>query len=255
MTKGLCSYTRIGLGLVWMLLMMSTSVFADERLYRLELGIQAGGSYYAGELAPYAFLSMGETYGMQVRCKIDNRWALQFKGQRQRVINTLEAGNQWGLPAGAYQNPMWHFDLMGEFNFFRFGYQSNDYRVRNITPFISVGIGFTAYNVYATRQEEYPMVEVNKESRMNYALYLPVCVGMKWEFAPRWQLQVAWQHQLYMANGDGIEGVIDYRDPGRFNDSYGMNGSNVMNNDVTSTITVGVVFEFAREKNICVQCR
>ena len=255
MTKELCSYTRIGLGLVWMLLMMSTSVFADERLYRLEVGIQAGGAYYAGELAPYAFVSMGETYGMQVRCKIDNRWALQFKGQRQRVINTLEPGNQWGVPAGVYQNPMWHFDLMGEFNFFRFGYQSNDYRVRNITPFISLGIGLTAHNLYATRQEEYPMVEVNKESRMDYALYIPVCLGMKWKFAPRWQLQVAWQHQLYMANGDGIEGAIDYRNPGLINDSYGMNGSNVMNNDVTSTLTVGIVFEFAREKNICVQCR
>ena len=35
---------------------------------------------------------------------------------------------------------------------------------------------------------------------------------------------------------------------------YGMNGSNIMNNDVTSTLTVGVVFEFGREQKPCVMC-
>ena len=33
-----------------------------------------------------------------------------------------------------------------------------------------------------------------------------------------------------------------------------MNGANIMNNDVTSTLTVGLVYEFFREKKSCVIC-
>jgi hypothetical protein len=72
------------------MLLTSTSVFATNRFYRFEIGVQAGAGYYMGELAEYAFVSVGESYGLQLRCKIDERWALQFKGQRQRVINTLK---------------------------------------------------------------------------------------------------------------------------------------------------------------------
>ena len=86
-------------------------------------------------------------------------------------------------------------------------------------------------------------------------MYIPIGVGVKWKFAPRWQLQLAWQHQIYMSNGDGLEGVICQDDPSKFNDSYQMNGSNILNNDIISTLTLGVVFEFAREKKVCVECQ
>ena len=67
-----------------------------------------------------------------------------------------------------------------------------------------------------------------------------------------------------MLNGDGLEGVIAGRKGGPdvwladqdklLNNSHNMNGSNVMNNDVTSTLTVGVVFEFGVKKNRCLLC-
>ena len=53
----------------------------------MEVGVQGGASYYVGELASHVFMSVGETYGAQLRYKIDPRWAIQLKGQRQRVIN------------------------------------------------------------------------------------------------------------------------------------------------------------------------
>ena len=103
------------------MLFSSASVLAEEKFYRLELGLQAGAAYYMGDLAPYAFMSSSETYGVQARVKIDPRWAVQVKGQRQRVMNYFESENQWDVPEGRYQTPMWHFDVAGEFNFFRFG--------------------------------------------------------------------------------------------------------------------------------------
>ena len=265
MTKAFCRYTAIALGLVWMLL-TSTSVFADQRFYRLEIGVQAGAGYYMGELADYAFMSASEAYGVQLRCKIDERWALQFKGQRQRVINTIEGDNEWGVAAGRYQTPMWHFDVTGEYNFFHFGLDEHDVRMHPVTPFIFLGVGMTAHNVLASNKSGYPMVgwkarvDANGKTTYTYhepdfAMYIPVGVGLKWKFAPRWQLQLAWQHQIYVLNGDGLEGVIVQSDPAKFNDSYQMNGSNILNNDIVSTLTVGLVFEFAHDKKICVQCR
>ena len=254
MTKDICRYTVFSLGLMWMLF-SSASVLAEEKFYRLELGLQAGAAYYMGDLAPYAFMSSSETYGVQARVKIDPRWAVQVKGQRQRVINSFESENQWDVPEGRYQTPMWHFDVAGEFNFFRFGIHPYDARMHNLTPFISLGLGFTAYNIYADAEKAYPAFEVGDWERFDYAMYIPVGVGLKWKFAPRWQLQLAWQHQIYVFNGDGLEGAIPDLKPSLFNDEYQMNGTNILNNDVTSTLTVGLVFEFAHDKKKCFNCK
>lgn len=251
------------------MLFSSTSVLAEEQFYRLELGVQAGAAYYMGELAPYAFMSTSETYGVQVRVKFDPRWALQAKGQRQRVINTLDVDNSYNLPAGRYQTPMWHFDITAEYHFFRFGTLSEyNVNMHPVTPFIFLGVGMTAYNPVALRSTGYPPLGWQKKtnpvtqkeqweySEPNFAMYIPVGVGLKWKFAERWQLQIAWQHQIYVCNGDGLEGKYV---PGALNNpldnSYQINGSNILNNDVTSTLTVGLVFEFAHDKKICLHCR
>ena len=228
--------------------------YYQEDFYYLEVGGQAGAAYYAGELAPHAFMSMGETYGLQMRCKVDRRWALQVKGQRQRVVNTLEAGNEWGVRAGRYQVPMWHFDVTGEYNFFNIGWESYGIRVKRCTPFVFVGLGMTVHNLHATIGDTgYPQLLVKNERQMDYAMYVPVGVGVKLKLSERWQLQFAWQHNLYVKNGDGLEGG-GKRGESPFNDSYSMNGGNVMNNDLTSTLTVGIVFEFAPGKQICTIC-
>lgn len=257
------SHLGFSLGII-LLIVLPISASAEEHFYHLEVGMQAGAGYYMGELAPYAFMSTAETYGLQARCKIDRRWALQVKGQRQRVVNSVKMGNDWNINPGKYQVPMWHFDISGEFNFFRFGWDAYDIRVKNVTPYISVGIGMTVHNVAATRQKNeknaYPALEIKNENRLEYAMYVPVSVGIKWAFADRWQLQVAWQHNLYMLNGDGLEGMItavkskDNKQDMWLNDSHNMNGSNVMNNDVTSTLTLAVTYAFAARKKTCTYC-
>ena len=52
----------------------------------------------------------------------------------------------------------------------------------------------------------------------------------------------------YVYNGDGFEDAPEY------NNKHDLNGSNIMNNDVTSTLTIGVVFEFGKGKKICPLC-
>ena len=159
---------------------------------------------------------------------------------------------------------MWHIDVAGEYNFFQLGLDEYNIHMKNWTPYISLGIGMTVLNKYASDgRDAYPRLAKGGTTK-GYALYIPVGVGLKWKVADRWQLQFAWQHNLYMLNGDGLEGVIAGRKGGPdvwladqdklLNNSHNMNGSNVMNNDVTSTLTVGVVFEFGVKKNRCLLC-
>ena len=68
----------------------------------------------------------------------------------------------------------------------------------------------------------------------------------KWKFAKRFGLNLAWQHNLYIA--DNLEGMAN------LNNTYDLNGSNILNFDVTSQLTLGIVFEFAKEKAVCRTC-
>lgn len=249
------------------MLLASTSVLAQETpMYRFEIGAQAGAAYYMGELAPHPFMSTSETYGLQFRAKINDRWAVQAKAQSQRFIHTFQPDNQWNIPATKYQTPMWHFDVTGEYNFFHYGYNAYDIRVRNFTPYIFLGFGVSFLNELATNHEGYAFLGKERKIQndsvyfdrapFRTALYVPVGVGFKWRFAPRWQLQLAWQHNLYIHNGDCLEGGFkkDIKDE-PFNNSHNMNGANIFNNDVASTFTVAVAFEFMQDPGICLICR
>lgn len=253
MTKKIPCHIRLFLWVVAILLPLCVRAEELPRFYHLEVGAQAGMAYYMGELAPYAFMSSAELYGAQLRIKINPRFAIQVKGQRMRVINIMGDDNEWGIVSGCYQVPMWHTDVVGEYNFYRLGLNEYDINMKPITPYVFLGVGLSAQNVYAScRDGEYPRMA--KGTNKDYSMYVPVGVGVKWKFADRWQLQFAWQHNVYLVNGDGLEGVIDARRPNLFNDSYKMNGSNIMNNDVTSTLTLGVVFEFGCQQRKCVFC-
>ena len=251
-------YSGVLLGMVLAVSVLSSARAEDysDPFYRMEIGVQGGAGYYVGELAPHVFLSVGEVYGVQGRVKIDPRWAVQVKGQRQRVINSVKEGNEWGVLPGRYQVPMWHFDIVGEYNFFRLGLNQYDIHMRKVSPYIFLGIGMTVHNrVLAGGDVRYPELWIGDDRKMEYAMYLPIGVGVKWKVADRWQLQLAWQHNVYLLNGDGLEGAIVATDPGKFNNSYEMNGSNIMNNDVISGLTLGVVFEFAPKKEACPHCK
>lgn len=235
-------YTNFSFVVVWAALWPACALAADEmpRFYFMDAGVQGGAAYYVGELAPHVFMSTAETYGAQVRVKVNPRWAFQVKGQHQRVVNMIDEDNEYGLQSGSSSYPMWHVDLVGEYNFFELGLDEYNIHMRSITPYMFAGVGLTIHDLKAKEKSK--------------SVYIPVGLGVKWKFAKRWQLQLSWQHNLYVWNGDGLEGVLDTNRPDLFNNSYAMNGANVMNNDVTSTLTVGLVFEFGRAVNKCVSC-
>lgn len=212
------------------MLMLMDKTFADNRPYLCELGVQAGCGYYVGDATPHIFQDVRETYGAHFRYKFDQRWALQvkglahtIKGKRPAVENTEQQLYWTGKMVNA--------DVMVEFNFFRFGNRQYDARIKPYSPYIFLGLGASLYGK-----------NMNK-----IACYIPVGIGFKWKFSKHMGLNIAWQHNIYLA--DNLENIDE------FGNTYNMNGANIMNCDITSQLTLGIVFEFAKKKKVCKFCQ
>lgn len=201
-----------------------------------ELGVQAGCGYYVGDAAPHIFMNPREAYGIHFRYKFTKRWAIQAKFSGQRIT-----GNQYTMQGekldDKWSNRLYNVDVMGEFNFLRFGDGStSDRHIRPYTPYIFIGIGVGLYND----------IEVNGKRKMTASGYVPLGIGFKWKFSEYVGLNIAWQHNIYFS--DDIEGQLT------LNNKHHLNGWNWMNSDVTGMFTAGIVFEFARAKKPCRIC-
>ncbi len=218
-SRGLLGYAMLIIGLL-----SAPLACADERDYLCEIGLQGGLGYYIGDATQHSFQDIEAAYGAQFRYKFDKRWALQVKGQGQKITFPFE-----GVAAN---NQLINADVVGEFNFFRFGPKQYDKRVKQITPYIFLGVGASIYT--------------GEGDKIKAAAYLPFGLGMKWKMSDRWGLHLAWQQNLYFA--DDLENIAAYNNP---ND---LNGSNILWNDFTSSFTIGIVFEFGKTEKICLLC-
>ena len=206
-----------------LLLLLTTMVAkADELPYKCDFGVQGGLCYYVGDATPHVFQNIQWTAGAQFRYKFDPRWALQIKGQYDNFAFRYEDIK--------YQRAMINIDAVAEFNFFRFGISEYNDKIKPITPYIFLGIGMSIYNL----------------GNEHFTGYFPFGFGLKYKPLPRMTLLLAWQHQLYFT--DAIEGL----DP--LNNVAELNGSNILLNDLTSTLTFGIVFEFIQQRQVCATC-
>ena len=213
-------------------LLFGQRVCAQDVPYLCEIGLQAGAGYYVGDAAPHIFMHPREAYGIHFRYKFTKRWAIQAKFSGQRIT-----GNDFTMDGNKldtkWENRLYNVDVMAEFNFFRFDARNeNDRRIKPYTPYIFIGLGAGLYNGIST-----PMTAM---------AYVPLGIGFKWKFAEFVGLNIAWQHNIYMA--DNLEGRKE------LDNKYQMNGWNWMNCDVTGMLTAGIVFEFAKAPKPCKIC-
>ena len=220
-------YSTYKLALLVISLSLAAFAHAQGRFYQCEFGVQGGVGYYVGDASQHIFLNPREVFGGQFRYKFTNRWALSVKGEYQHI--KFKYSDYGRLSDRWAENNITKVDVVGEFNFFRFGEHNYDRRYKPLTPYIFLGVGAAVYTNYS-----------------HVGVYMPFGFGMKWHFAPRWGLNLQWQHQLFFA--DNIEGVE------LLDNTYKLNGSNILNNDLTGEITLGIVFEFARKRSACRTC-
>lgn len=221
--------------IVSLLLLLSCAGWAAPSNYHCELGVGGGLGYYIGDATRYPFMDIRETYGGLFRYKFNQRLALQVKGMYQHIAGPQRYANGDYMFSEDGQKVRWEnriasIDALAEYNFMRFGAKTYDRRIKPYTPYIAVGLGMSLYG------QQYHDV----------ACYMPVAVGFKWKFSEHCGLNIAWQHNIYFA--DNLEGTNN------FDNTYDLNGLNIMNRDVTSQIILGIVFEFAKEKAVCRMC-
>ena len=222
------------------LTLASIAARAQDRPYLCEIGLQGGCGYYVGDAAAHIFMHPREAYGLHFRYKFTKRWALQAKvsGQRITAYDHTIRGERLNT---MWQTQMVNVDVMAEFNFFRFGSANKyDKRIHPYTPYIFIGIGAGVYN------GEWWMPNAPEKHGMQAAAYVPLGIGFKWKFADCAGLNIAWQHNIYMADNIECRDALDNK--------HQLNGWNWMNCDLTGMVTVGIVFEFARAKKECRIC-
>lgn len=203
--------------------------------YLCEVGVQGGMGYYVGDATEHIFNNIQPVYGLQFRYKFTPRWALSAKAQGQRIkINDPHYDN--GVFEKYITNQLWSADIVAEFNFFRFGTKQYDNRVKQITPYIFLGIGGSIGYGGSMGKKWH-----------GGGLYIPCGIGLKWKFAKHWGLNFAWQQQIYFTD--------DLENKKRMDDPKGLNGSNILNNDFTSNLILGIVFEFATLPPPCKLCK
>lgn len=221
---------------VALFLCMGLSAYAQGRPYLCEIGLQGGCGYYVGDAAQHIFMHPREAYGVHFRYKFTKRWAIQAKVSGQRITGYDYTMDGRKLDT-KWQNQLINVDVVAEFNFFRFG-EANRYdrRIKPYTPYIFLGIGA---GVYGANGENKPI--------FNHAMaYIPLGIGFKWKFHDCVGLNIAWQHNIYMADNLESRESLDNK--------HQMNGWNWMNCDLTGMLTAGIVFEFGRAKAPCRIC-
>lgn len=198
---------------------------------RLELGVQGGMMYYVGDAHPKMFQDIREAYGAEFSYLFTQRWSLMVQGTAGRIAGY--PANEYGLPdpqGERWTNYMLGIDAVARFNFLPFGLNDKyDLKIKPYTPYIFAGFGVLMHNEFT-----------------RVTPYIPVGVGFRWVCSPHVGMYIAWQNNICF--GDNLEPVPGY------DNIHKLNGSNILNCDMTSTVQFGIVFEFAKEKKICKFC-
>jgi len=199
---------------------MSLNAYAQD-MYKAEIGVSGGGSYYIGDANSQLFNNMQFTYGAFLRYRFDPRFAL--KAELSRVTKIVGANHSF------VNDTINVGDICLEFNFFDLENNPYNRHSRTFSPFIFAGMGMMT-DLYINQKHPEP--------------FLPFGVGFKVKLAERWNLTAQWSNKLLLFS-DNME-----NDP-RYNNPKNLNGSNIFNNDLLSTVTVGISFDFWEKRCNC----
>lgn len=200
-------------------------VSTQQEDYLAEIGLTGGGSYYLGDANNQLFANALSTYGGFFRYRFNPRIALKAELNNTEIAGKYKNENDQTLD---FQNQVAAVDVCGEFNFFDL--EQNPYKrfSKTFSPYIFAGVGIMNYLYISSKKLTYS---------------LPFGVGLKLKLANRWNLNAQWSNRLLFS--DQLEGIA------ALNNAYKLNGSNFTNNDLLSTLTIGVSFDFWKRPCKC----
>jgi len=215
--------------LLGILLVMAVSAKAQtEPEYRLELGGGVGAVTYLGDFNGSIFSNAQPMFSVLAKYKFDPRMAIamnvsygQLKGDAKKADGHTPA--QWA--DYSFKNNLVDVGMRFEYNFWPYG-TGMEYRgAQRLTPYIYLGIGFTAC----------------KADKTETALNLPIGAGVKYKMADRWNLALEWT--MHFTGSDLLDGV---KDP------YGINSSGLFKNtDCYSQLRLSVTYDLWAKCRTC----
>jgi hypothetical protein len=205
-------------------LLSAQEVLPDKDVYKAEIGVTSGGSYYLGDANSKLFYNLQQSYGGFLRYILNPRIAF-----RTEINSSLIKGSFTYLNSPVViNNTVYSVDFCGEFNFFDL--ENNPYKrlSKTFSPYIFAGIGGMTdlYN-----GQKFPEMSI------------PFGIGMKFKLGNRWNLNLQWSNKLLLS--DNLEGDPALNNPG------GLNGTNPFNNDLLSTLTIGISFDIWKKGCDC----
>lgn len=205
---------------------------AQEDTYFAEIGVHGGSSYYLGDANNVLFKNAQLSYGLIYRQKFNPRLAAHLSWNSTTVAGDGLITNGTSFP---YSNRVNAFDLAGEFNFF--SYERKEYLPfsKTFTPFVFAGVGTVIGDSIETR--------LSKKNSLPFGVSIPFGVGFKMMIGDRLNLNVIWSSRMMFS--DDLEGKKV------FNDHAELNGTNIFNNDMLSTLTVGITLNIWKKKCDC----
>ncbi len=192
---------------------------------KAEIGINGGLSYYLGDANSTLFKNQELAYGVIYRQKLNPRFAIHANWNYTKVKGSKELYNGTLIE---FSNPVNVIDLCLEFNFFDLETKKYKPMSRSFSPFLYAGLGYSWYDYEGDSQN---------------SSTIPFGVGFKWIATSRLNLNIMWTHRLFMS--DMLEGNT------RLNNLAGLNGSNIFNQDLLSSLTIGITFNIWNEGCDC----
>ena len=205
-------FRLIGLLVLCCIIFNNSNVNSQEN-YRAEIGINGGGSFYLGDANKVLFKNIEPSFGLIYRQKFNQRIAAHINWNNTHVLdNTVNT-----------------IDFCGEFNFFDL--EKKEYKPfsKIYSTFIFAGVGGMMYDYETTKN--------------SIAVSIPFGAGFKVMLGERFNLNLMWSNRLSFS--DKLEGKEN------LNDATGLNGTNIFNNDLLSTISIGLTFNIFKEKCDC----
>ena len=202
-----------------LLAIILSSFFASKSTAQVwEIGLQAGGAGYMGDLNPTNPLKIsGLALGAFVKANFDPNWALSFNYNNGKIgaDDAKSANAQFRQRNLSFSNKLHEFSFMVDFNFFDY-FSGGGYS--RFSPYLYTGIGGVIFNPKTKyNDEEYKLALYDTEG-VDYkttALSVPFGAGVKYNFKSNWTIMANIGYRnAYTDYLDDVSG--NYIDPAKY---------------------------------------
>ncbi|MGV3545657.1 MAG: DUF6089 family protein [Pedobacter sp.] len=183
-----------------------------------ELGLQAGGAGYMGDLNPTHPLKVsGLHLGAFVKANFDPNWALSFNYNNGKIkADDAKSNNeQFRQRNLSFSNKLHEFSFLVDFNFFDYFSRGGYSR---FSPYLYTGVGAVLFNpktMYQGTEYKLALYDTETINYKTYALTIPFGFGLKYNFKSNWTLMTNIGYRN--AYTDYLDDVGDkYPDPSNF---------------------------------------